>query len=231
MRPSLIAVALSALLLAACSSTPAPQEKGFYFSPARAYSLALDSAVFRGAVTVQEQCDLNGGSADLWDSTNRFFRIDYLKIGQSPMAQVPSFASERTVNEQVLSSYLRDVLPKATTLQSSESLLRENVDTGRGEGMFSVVRLTMKKDALPKGVNSPTYYYGFLVFTKGDMVYVLQHRVDTYQPDRLKQLLSGIRQDMLVPGRVRGGFQLGTRATPDVIKPAADPQALSVKCG
>lgn len=190
---------LAVLLLAACS-TPGPQDTGLYHAPAHAYSLALDSNAFRGAVTLTEQCDAKGGTLNIYDSANRFFRIDYLKIGQHPMADAPSFASERTIDEQVLSNYLGTVLPNVEGIASSESMLREFVDTGRGDAMFSVVKLRMKEQALPRGVTNTGYYYGFLVFTRGDMVYVLQHRTDTYQPDRLKQLLSSIRQDMLVPG-------------------------------
>lgn len=233
MYRQLTGLALSALLLAGCSSTPGPQETGLYHAPARAYSLSLDSAAFRGGVTLTEQCDAKGGTLNIWDSANRFFRIDYLKIGQHPMADVPSFASERTIDEQVLSNYLRDVLPKAEGIESSESLLREFVDTGRGDAMFGVVSLRMKNTALPDGVTNSSYYYGFLVFTRGDMVYVLQHRVDSYQPDKLKQLLSGVRQDMLVPGVLRGN------ATPNPAQPTdkmkaegtVDPGSIVAKCG
>lgn len=205
MRHQLTGLILSALLLGGCASrAPGPQDTGLYHSPARAYSLALDSSAFRGAVTLTEQCDAKGGTLNIWDSANRFFRIDYLKIGQHPMADAPSFASERTIDEQVLSNYLREILGKAENVRSSESMLREFVDTGRGDAMFSVVSLNMKDDKLPEGVTAASYYYGLLVFTKGDFVYVVQHRVDTYQPDRLKQILSGLRQDMLVPGVLRG---------------------------
>jgi hypothetical protein len=196
---------LSALLLAGCASNPVPgpQDSGFYHAPARAYSLALDSAVFRGRVTLTEQCDARGGTLNIWDGSNNFFRIDYLRIGQHPMADVPSFASERTVDEQVLNNYLREVLPNASGIQNSVSLLSDYVDTGRGSGMFAVVSMTMKDKSLPEFVTSTNFYYGLLVFTKGDFVYVLQHRVDTYQPDNLKQVLSNLRQDMLVPGAPR----------------------------
>lgn len=203
MRRQLTGLALSTLLLAGCASQPGPQSGGLYHAPARAYSLSLDSAAFRGAVTLTEQCDQNGGSLNIWDGANRFFRIDYLKTGEHPMADVPSFASERTVTEQVLSNYLRDVLPDMPDIEDSQTMIQEFVDTGRGSGMFAVVSLKMKRSSLPEGISNPRFYYGFLVFTRGDMVYVVQNRADSYQPDNMKAVLSGLRQDMLVPGVLR----------------------------
>lgn len=225
-------LAFTALLLAGCA-TPGPQDKGLYHSPARAYSLALDSSAFRGAVTLTEQCDANGGTLNIWDKANRFFRIDYLKIGQHPMANVPAFASERTITEQVLSNYLRYVIPNSGNIESSESLLREFVDTGRGDAMFGIVGIRMKSDGLPGSVLDNNYYYGFLIFTRGDMVYVIQHRVDTYQPDRLKQLLSALRQDMLVPGALRVGDQPNPAAATSQMKEGGkvDPGSILARCG
>lgn len=203
MRRQLIGLALTASLLAGCAGKPIQQDSGLYHAPARAYSLSLDSAAFRGKLTLTESCDNKGGTLNIWDSAHRFFRIDYLKIGLHPMADVPSFASERTIDEQVLSNYLRDVLPEMPSIDDSQTMIQEFVDTGRGNAMFAVVSLKMKRSTLPEGVSNARYYYGFLVFTRGDMVYVLQHRADTYQPDNMKQLLSGLRQDMLVPGVLR----------------------------
>lgn len=233
MYRQLTGIALSALLLAGCSSTPGPQNTGLYHSPARAYSLSLDSTAFRGAVTLTEQCNAEGGTLNIWDQANRFFRIDYLKIGQHPMANVPTFASERTITEQVLSNYLREVLPQAGNIESSESLLREFVDTGRGDAMFGVVSLRMKDKGLPESVLNNSYYYGFLVFTRADMVYVVQHRVDTYQPDRLKQLLSALRQDMLVPGVLRVGDNPNPAAATEQMKAEGklDPESVQARCG
>lgn len=203
MRRQLTGLALSTLLLAGCASAPQAQSGGLYHAPARAYSLSLDSGAFRGAVTLTESCDKNGGTLNVWDTANRFFRIDYLKIGQHPMADVPSFASERTIDEQVLSNYLRDVLPDMPNIEDAQPMIQEFVDTGRGNAMFAVVSLKMKRSSLPEGITNPRFYYGFLVFTRGDMVFVLQHRGDTYQPDNMKTVLSGLRQDMLVPGVLR----------------------------
>lgn len=234
MRHLFTGLIIPALLLGGCASKgPGPQDSGLYHAPARAYSVALDSGVFRGAVTLTEQCDANGGTLNIWDGANRFFRIDYLKIGQHPMANVPTFASERTVDEQVLSNYLRDVMGRAENIRSSETMLREFVDTGRGDAMFSVVSMNMKDDKLPEGVTNTSYYYGLLVFTKGDFVYVLQHRVDTYQPDRLKQMLSALRQDMLVPGSVRGLDAAQQAALSEKMKQegTTTPVAIAAKCG
>lgn len=191
------------VLLSGCATGPGPQSKGLYHAPARTYSLALDSGVFRGAVTLTEKCDANGGTLNIWDATNRFFRVDYLKINQHPMAVIPSFAGERTVDELVMNNYQREVLVKAEGIERNEVKLSEFVDSGRGDAMFSVVSLEMKPELLPPGVTAKSYYYGFLVFTRGDFVFVLQHRADAYQPDKLKLLLSALRQDMLVPGSPR----------------------------
>lgn len=224
---------VAVLALAGCASKPGPQDKGLYHSPARAYSLALDSTAFRGAVTLTEQCDANGGTLNIWDKTNRFFRVDYLKIGKHPMADVPTFASERTITEQVLSNYLREVLPKAETIESSETMIREFVDTGRGDAMFGVVNIRMKDKGLPGTVANNNYYYGFLVFTRADLVYIIQHRVDTYQPDLLKKLMSALRQDMQVPGILRVGQDPNpATATPEMKEGGkTDMASIEARCG
>ncbi|MDO8268487.1 MAG: hypothetical protein Q7T32_11750 [Moraxellaceae bacterium] len=203
MQRSFTGLVLATLFLAGCASAPGPQGTGLYHAPARAYSLALDSGVFRGPLTMTEKCDARGGTLNMWDATNRFFRIDYLKVNQHPVATIPNFANERTIDELVLNNYQREVLSKAAGVAHNEILLSEFVDTGRGDAMFSVASIDMKPEALPEQLSATTYYYGFLVFTRGDFVYVLQHRFDAYQPDKMKNLLSALRQDMLVPGLLR----------------------------
>lgn len=203
MQRSLTGLVLATLFMTGCAFGPGPQKSGMYHAPARAYSLALDSGVFRGAVTMTEQCDANGGTLNLWDETGRFFRVDYLKINKHPVADIPNFASERTIDELVLNNYLREVVSSAKGINHSEVRLSEFVDTGRGDAMFSVASIEMKPEALPYAVEAKSYFYGFLVFTKGDFVYVLQHRFDAYQPDKMKNLLSALRLDMLVPGMLR----------------------------
>jgi len=227
-------LALLALILSGCAArVPGPQDSGLYHAPARAYSLALDSSMFRGAVTLTEQCDSKGGTLNIWDGANRFFRIDYLKIGQHALADVPSFASERTVTEQVMNGYLRVILPQVDAIKRSEVMLSEYVDTGRGDAMFAVLSMEMKEDKLPEGVTGKTFYYGLLVFTRGDFVYAVQHRVDSYQPDKLKQILSGLRQDMLVPGVLRGNATPNPAEPTDAMKAdgTVDQTSIVARCG
>lgn len=217
MQRFLTGLAMATLLLTGCASGPGPQKSGMYHAPSRAYSLSLDSSVFRGAVSMTEQCDANGGTLNLWDETGRFFRVDYLKINKHPVADVPNFASERTIDEMILNKYLREVVAVAPGIKSTEVRLSEFVETGRGDAMFSVSSIEMKPEALPSGVQAKSYFYGFLVFTKGDFVYVLQHRFDAYQPDKMKNLLSSMRLDMLVPGMLR--HNESTKSAPSSKKP------------
>lgn len=206
MRRLLCGLAFSSLLLTACSSTPEGHSSGTYISPAQAFALELNNPVFRGSVRLTEQCDGNGGTLNIWDSNNRFFRVDYLKINKSPLAMVPAFANERTMADIVLASYLRDVLPKAPGIRGSDVMFKNFVNTKRGEALLGIVGLSMKDEALPAGVTSTSYYYGFLILQKGDFAYVVQHRADSYQPDRLKNILVGLAAEMAIPGKLRGSL-------------------------
>lgn len=204
MHRLLCGLAFVSLLLTGCSSNPKLIQSGTYVSPAQAYTLDLSSASFRNGVKVAEQCDANGGTLNIWDSNNRFFRLDYLKVNKSPLAQIPSFANERTVSDIVLASYLRDVIGKTPSIQRSEVMFNDFVKTKRGEALFAMVSLDMNSDSLPKNVPPANYYYGFLIFQMGDLVYALQHRADAYQPDRIKNMLSNLSEDMTIPGAPRG---------------------------
>lgn len=199
----LCGLALFSLLLAGCSSTPKGHNSGFYTAPAQAYTLELDSTAFRGAVRLSEQCDAKGGTLNIWDANNRFFRIDYLKINKSPLAMVPAFANERTMTDTILGNYLRNVLPKAQGVKRSAVMFKDFVNTKRGDAMLGIVSLNMDQKALPEGITDTNYYYGFLIFQKGDFAYVVQHRSDTYQPDRIKNILVNLATEMTIPGKLR----------------------------
>jgi hypothetical protein len=94
--------------------------------------------------------------------------------------------------------------PLPNGISRTEVRLSEFVDTGRGDAMFSVCQHRHEAGGTCQTAWRPrAYFYGFLVFTKGDFVYVLQHRFDAYQPDKMKNLLSALRLDMLVPGMLR----------------------------
>jgi len=196
-------LALLGCLLTGCASAPKSYSSGFYDAPAQAYTLDMDSPAFREGVTLYEQCDSGGGTVNIWDGENRFFRIDYLKINKSPLAQVPPFATERTITDLVLAGYMDRVMPRAKGVARSEILLKDFVATKGGNALFSVLNMTVTDRVLPKGVSDTSYYYSFLIFQRGDFAYIVQNRSDTFQPDRLKDLLVAVAANMKIPGNPR----------------------------
>lgn len=199
----LAGIVLLGAMLGGCASTPKSYGSGFYDAPARAYTLDLDSPAFRDSVTLSEQCDAGGGTLNIWDVDSRFFRIDYLKINKSPLAQVPAFASERDIADLVLAGYVDRVFPQSKGINRSAMLVKSFITTKKGNALFSVMSLSLNDSVLPKGVLDNSYYYAFLVFQKGDFAYIVQHRSDTYQPDRLKDLLVSVATNMKIPGNSR----------------------------
>jgi hypothetical protein len=200
--PGVLAFAFLSLLLAACASNPG-RDSGFYDAPAKAYTLNLDSQAFRGKVRLSEQCDATGGTLNIWDSSSNFFRVDYLKINKSPLAQIPAFANERTITDIILAGYMTRVLPHAGKIDHSEVLFKDFVNTKRGNALLSIVDIRIKDQYLPEGVTANDYYYAFLIFQKGDFAYIVQNRSDSFQPDRLKNLLVALSLDMTIPGNDR----------------------------
>ena len=67
---------IASLALGGCAHTPPPQVQAFYHSPANSYSLNLGSQALHGSLDMTEQCEPYGGSLNIWDSKNRFFRVD-----------------------------------------------------------------------------------------------------------------------------------------------------------
>lgn len=191
---------VAAGLLTACANTEI-QTQGYYHAPQQAYTLPLNSHSFRGQVTLTEQCDKNGGTLNIWDAQNRFFRVDYLRINQHPLAKTPPFAADRTIAEIVLANYLRKVIPGSDRIKIIEQKQKTFIKVRGGESLFGVVAMQMKPEAVPELYDTDhQYYYGFLVFKKGDFAYVVQHRFPLYQPDRIRKQLINIAEDLVIPG-------------------------------
>ncbi len=188
------------MLLTACAST-VKQTMGYYHAPQLAYTLPLDSNAFRGQVTLTEGCDHVGGSLNIWDAQNRFFRIDYLRINQDPLAMIPPYAADRTIAEEVLANYERKVIPASSEIKVVNNLGKVSVRVRNHEGMFAMVSLTMQPKAVPELKDKDQlFYYGFLIFKDGDLAYVLQHRMPSFQPDRMRVQLQLLASDMIIPG-------------------------------
>lgn len=197
--------ALLAGLLAACADTGI-QTQGYYHAPQKAYSLPLNSHAFRGQVTLTEGCDQKGGSLNVWDAQNRFFRIDYLRINHNDLATVPPFAADRTIAQIIFANYLRKVIPSSSNIKIVEQKQKSFVRVRSADGLFALVSLQMQPTAVPELYDlDHIYYYGFLIFKKGDLAYVVQHRFPTYQPDRIRAQLQTIAGDLVIPGTPPSG--------------------------
>jgi hypothetical protein len=148
-----------------------------------------------------EQCEPYGGSVNLWDSKNRFFRIDYLNFIEHPIVRSPSFANDRTLNELVMGYYQDNVLPKQKQILKHQILFRDTVNSTMGEGLLTILSLEMNKDDIPKDTLDNTVYYGFFIFRRGDFAYIVQHRQEIYQPERMKAMLVTLAEGMTIPGK------------------------------
>ncbi|HEX5359742.1 MAG TPA: hypothetical protein VFW49_01360 [Fluviicoccus sp.] len=201
-RGRLAAACLALAGLAGCASNgPYPQTQAAYHAPGGAYSINLGSQAFQGKLEMTEQCEPYGGSLNIWDSKNRFFRIDYLNLIEHPVVRPPSFANDRTLNDMVMSYYLSDVLDKEKNILERKVLFKDTVNSNAGEGLLAIVSMTMAPNNLPKDVLDDTVYYGFFVVRRGDFSYIIQHRQEIYQPERMKAMLVTMATDMTIPGK------------------------------
>lgn len=177
-----------------------------YHAPQSAYSIPLYINPFRGAVDAEERCNSTGGSTTFWDEHGRFFRIDYLKIDENPMAQAPRFASDQTLLNAVMNNYLREILPTAPSVADADTAVREFLKDREPRALLTILNLNVdtqrvagRKDPLIRG----TYYYGFLLFRRGEYVYVLQHYQPALMRDKMLQVLNRLADTMLIPGTLR----------------------------
>ena len=157
-----------------------------------------------------EQCEPYGGSVNLWDSKNRFFRIDYLNFIEHPVVRSPSFANDRTLNELVMGYYQDNVLPKQKQILKHQILFRDTVNSTMGEGLLTILSLEMNKDDIPQDTLDNTVYYGFFIFRRGDFAYIVQHRQEIYQPERMKAMLVTLAESMSIPGKNSFALNSGT---------------------
>ncbi|MDO8331450.1 MAG: hypothetical protein Q7T36_13375 [Fluviicoccus sp.] len=201
-RGSLAAACLVLAGLAGCASHgPTPQLQATYNAPGGAYSVSLSSQAFQGKPELTEQCEPYGGSLNIWDSKNRFFRIDYLNLIEHPTVRPPNFASDRTLNDMVMGYYLGDVLDKEKSILERKMLFKDTVNSAAGEGLLAIISMKMALGSLPPEALDDTVYYGFFVIRRGDFSYIVQHRQEIYQPERMKAMLVTLATDMTIPGK------------------------------
>lgn len=193
---------VAGILLGGCAHQPSPKQmQSFYHAPSNAYSLSLSNAALVGSVSMSEQCEPYGGSVNLWDSKYRFFRIDYLNFIEHPVVHSPSFATDRTLNELVMGYYQDNIIPKQKQILSHKILFRDTVNSTMGEGLLTILSFEMDKKSIPNDVVDNTVYYGFFIFRRGDFAYIVQHRQEIYQPERMKAMLVALAEGMTIPGK------------------------------
>lgn len=201
-RGRLAALCLALAGLAGCASHgSSPQTQATYNAPGGAYSVNLASHALQGKLEMSEQCEPFGGSLNIWDSKNRFFRIDYLNLIEHPTVRPPNFASDRTLNDMVMSYYLGDVLDREKSILERKVLFKDTVNSAAGEGLLAIISMKMSPGVLPADVLDDTVYYGFFVLRRGDFSYIVQHRQEIYQPERMKTMLVTLATDMTIPGK------------------------------
>lgn len=194
----------SLLLLAGCQSMQGALKGDYYYSPAAAYALDLTVNTFRGKVVLDERCDKTGGSTTFWDAHGRMFRIDYLDVKDNTLVNAPRFASDMTLLNLVLNNYLRDRLADSDIITSVEAAHREFLEDTTPKSVMAIVKMTVDGQKAPAGVTvqNGTYYYGFLLFKKDDVIYVIQHRQDILAPANMKAVLLKLAGAMDIPGQM-----------------------------
>lgn len=195
---------LGVTLLAGCQGLQGERVEDMYFSPAAAYAVDLTVNTFRGDVSIDERCDRYGGSTTFWDDSGRMFRIDYLQVEGNPNIRAPRFASDLTLLNLVLNAYLRGVVSDSELVRSAEVVSREFLQDTDPKALFTIVSLDVNSDDIP---NTPdvtgNYYYGFLLFKKGQLVYLVQHRQPALMVETMKATLLRLADAVEIPGRVR----------------------------
>lgn len=198
-----------AALLTGCQGMQGAREGDFYHAPAAAYSIDLSLNTFRGHVTLDERCDQYGGSTTMWDASGRMFRIDYLRAEGNPNLRIPRFAADQTLLNLVLNGYLRSVVADSPMVKSAEVVHREQIQDSDPRAMMSIISLDVDSS---KVVDAPEvsglYYYGFLLFKKGELIYVVQHRQPALMPDTMKSVLLRLADSMEMPGKERDETEL-----------------------
>ncbi|MFN3712456.1 MAG: hypothetical protein ACK4SX_02235 [Alcanivoracaceae bacterium] len=202
-------IATGSLLLAGCQGMQGAREGDIYHAPAAAYSVDLSINTFRGRVALDERCDQYGGSTTLWDGSGRMFRIDYLRAEGNPNLRIPRFAADQTLLNLVLNGYLRSVVADSPMVRSAEVVHREQIQDSNPRAMMSIVSLDVDSTQVPGTPEvSGLYYYGFLLFKKGELIYVIQHRQPALMPETMKSVLLRIADSLEMPGKARDESEL-----------------------
>ena len=200
---------LLCMALTGCQTLQGERDGDTYYSPAGAYAIDLSVNTFRGQVALEETCNPHAGSTTFWDGSGRMFRVDYHQAEGNPELTVPRFASDLTLFNLVLNNYLRDRIAPAPMVTSVEAAHREFLQDADPRALFAIVSLDVDASREPsENAISGTHYYGFLLFKRGEFIYVVQHRQPVLMPEKMKAVLLRLADAMEIPGRTRSETDL-----------------------
>jgi hypothetical protein len=202
-------LALGGLLMSGCQGLQGAREGDIYHAPAAAYSIDLSINTFRGRVLLDERCDQYGGSTTLWDKSGRMFRIDYLRAEGNPNLRIPRFAADQTLLNLVLNGYLRSVVADSPMVRSAEVVHREQIQDSDPRAIMAIISIDVDSTQVPNTPEvSGLYYYGFMLFKKGELIYIIQHRQPALMPDTMKSVLLRLADALDMPGKERNETEL-----------------------
>ncbi len=195
-RSILVPVVLTLCLSGCLHWQGLPEQPRQFQSPDGEFALSWHPHHLRLPVTQEFHRAPHAGSLTFWDRQNRFFQIDYFELAKSPLADVPEYASDRTVMRWVMKKYLSTVIRCSDRYQNISVVDKRYVPLFDEEGYFMLIRAD-----LPPEQHEPieSVYQGLLIFKKGLHAYLLQHRSPTRAPDTMLTRLRRLSGLMTFP--------------------------------
>lgn len=128
----------------------------------------------------------NQATLSIWDRQNRLYQITYYHLDKHRFADVPEYASNRTILQLVLRNYLREALSCTDAILRSRTLEKRFLPFQKQEAFMMVVQGEQPRTRL---VKDSTIYHGLMIFKRGAYAYVVQHRQAVYNEAAMSNLL------------------------------------------
>ena len=132
----------------------------------------------------------------IWDRQNRLYQVGFYHLDKHRFADVPEYASNRTILQLVLRNYLREALSCTEAVLATRTIEKSFIPFQEGEAFTMVVRGEQPRTRQTKDA---TIYHGLMIFKKGAYAYIVQHRQSVYNAEALSTLLTSIAEVLEYP--------------------------------